>query len=91
MNKVLLAGRLTRDPEMRALASGKHVTHVACPVSQRGTHVAGEGGGRRPGRHLRGYDQRLGRDLSPRPTKVGFRPEGALTTQRLGDRRVPMA
>jgi len=26
VNKVLLAGRLTRDPEMRALASGKHVT-----------------------------------------------------------------
>jgi single-stranded DNA-binding protein len=31
VNKVLLAGRLTRDPEMRALASGKHVTHVTCP------------------------------------------------------------
>jgi single-stranded DNA-binding protein len=30
VNKVLLAGRLTRDPEMRALASGKHVTHVTC-------------------------------------------------------------
>ena len=26
MNKVLLAGRLTRDPEMRSLASGKNVT-----------------------------------------------------------------
>ena len=26
MNRVLLTGRLTRDPEMRALASGKHVT-----------------------------------------------------------------
>ncbi len=26
MNKVLLTGRLTRDPEMRALASGKSVT-----------------------------------------------------------------
>ncbi len=26
MNKVLLTGRLTRDPEMRALASGKTVT-----------------------------------------------------------------
>ena len=32
MNKVLLAGRLTRDPEMRALASGKHVTQFRCPV-----------------------------------------------------------
>ena len=26
MNKVLLTGRLTRDPEMRSLASGKSVT-----------------------------------------------------------------
>src|SRR5689334_10275912 len=26
MNKVLLTGRLTRDPEMRSLASGKQVT-----------------------------------------------------------------
>jgi single-stranded DNA-binding protein len=26
MNKVLLTGRLTRDPEMRSLASGKVVT-----------------------------------------------------------------
>jgi len=26
VNKVLLTGRLTRDPEMRSLASGKNVT-----------------------------------------------------------------
>ncbi len=26
MNKVMLTGRLTRDPEMRSLASGKNVT-----------------------------------------------------------------
>jgi single-stranded DNA-binding protein len=26
VNKVLLTGRLTRDPEMRSLASGKAVT-----------------------------------------------------------------
>ena len=25
MNKVLLVGRLTRDPELRSLPSGKHV------------------------------------------------------------------
>jgi hypothetical protein len=36
LNKVLLAGRLTRDPEMRALASGKHVTQFRRPVSQLG-------------------------------------------------------
>ena len=34
VNKVLLTGRLTRDPEMRALASGKHVTQFTCPVVQ---------------------------------------------------------
>ncbi len=33
MNKVLLTGRLTRDPEMRSLASGKNVTTVSVPVS----------------------------------------------------------
>ena len=27
MNQVLLTGRLTRDPEVRKLASGKTVTH----------------------------------------------------------------
>lgn len=30
MNRVLLSGRLTRDPEMRKLATGKTVTHVNC-------------------------------------------------------------
>jgi len=39
MNKVLLAGRLTRDPEMRALASGKHVTQFSVAT----TEYAGDG------------------------------------------------
>ena len=39
MNKVLLAGRLTRDPEMRALASGKHVTQFSLAT----TEYAGNG------------------------------------------------
>ena len=39
MNKVLLAGRLTRDPEMRALASGKHVTQFSVAT----TEYAGNG------------------------------------------------
>ena len=26
MNRVLLTGRLTRDPELRSTSSGKHVT-----------------------------------------------------------------
>ena len=34
MNKVLLTGRLTRDPEMRALASGKHVTQFSVATSE---------------------------------------------------------
>ena len=34
MNKVLLTGRLTRDPEMRALASGKHVTTFAVATNE---------------------------------------------------------
>jgi single-strand DNA-binding protein len=34
VNKVLLAGRLTRDPEMRALASGKHVTQFAIATNE---------------------------------------------------------
>ena len=39
MNKVLIAGRLTRDPEMRALASGKHVTQFSVAT----TEYAGKG------------------------------------------------
>ena len=39
MNKVILVGRLTRDPEMRALASGKSVTTFAVTT----TEYAGNG------------------------------------------------
>ena len=39
MNKVLLAGRLPRDPEMRALASGQHVTQFSVAA----TEYAGNG------------------------------------------------
>lgn len=34
MNKVLLTGRLTRDPEMRATASGKHVTQFSIATNE---------------------------------------------------------
>ena len=34
MNKVLPTGRLTRDPEMRALASGKHVTSFSVATNE---------------------------------------------------------
>lgn len=34
MNKVLLTGRLTRDPEMRVLASGKSVTQFSVGTAE---------------------------------------------------------
>jgi single-strand DNA-binding protein len=34
MNRVLLTGRLTRDPEMRALSSGKHVTTMSVATNE---------------------------------------------------------
>ena len=34
MNKVLLTGRLTRDPEMRSLASGKPVTQFSVATNE---------------------------------------------------------
>ena len=34
MNKVLLTGRLTRDPEMRATATGKHVTQFSVATNE---------------------------------------------------------
>jgi single-strand DNA-binding protein len=38
MNKVLLVGRLTRDPELRTLPSGKHVANFTIATNEyRGT------------------------------------------------------
>ena len=34
MNKVLLTGRLTRDPELRGLASGKTVTQFSVATNE---------------------------------------------------------
>jgi len=34
MNRVLLTGRLTRDPELRTLASGKTVTQFAVATNE---------------------------------------------------------
>jgi len=34
MNKVLLTGRLTRDPELRVLASGKNVATLTVAMLQ---------------------------------------------------------
>ncbi len=36
MNKVLLIGRMTRDPEMRSLASGKNVTTFTIATTEFG-------------------------------------------------------
>ena len=58
MNKVLLTGRLTRDPELRVLASGKNVTTfsvaISPPLSRRGARprpalCCPRGMGRAPG------------------------------------------
>jgi single-strand DNA-binding protein len=38
VNKVLLTGRLTRDPEMRALASGKNVTQFSVATNEYAGH-----------------------------------------------------
>jgi single-strand DNA-binding protein len=41
MNKVLLVGRLTRDPELRTLPSGKHVTTFTVATNEyRGANAA---------------------------------------------------
>lgn len=40
MNKVLLTGRLTRDPELRSLSSGKQVAQFV--VSTEGSDFVGE-------------------------------------------------
>jgi single-strand DNA-binding protein len=38
VNKILLTGRLTRDPEMRALASGKTVTQFSVATNEYAGH-----------------------------------------------------
>jgi single stranded DNA-binding protein (ssb) len=37
MNKVLLIGRMTRDPELRSLASGKNVTTFTLATNEYAT------------------------------------------------------
>lgn len=44
MNKVLLVGRLTRDPELRTTPSGMAVTRFSIAVSQNFTNKNGERG-----------------------------------------------
>jgi single-strand DNA-binding protein len=42
MNKVMLVGRLTRDPELRTLPSGKHVTTFTVATNEYRGQNAGE-------------------------------------------------
>ena len=42
MNKVMLVGRLTRDPELRTLPSGKHVTTFSLATNEYRGANAGE-------------------------------------------------
>jgi single-strand DNA-binding protein len=42
MNKVMLVGRLTRDPELRTLPSGKHVTTFSVATNEYRGQNAGE-------------------------------------------------
>jgi single-strand DNA-binding protein len=42
MNKVLLVGRLTRDPELRTLPSGKPVTNFTVATNEYRSNGAGE-------------------------------------------------
>ena len=83
MNKVLLTGRLTRDPEMRSLASGKAVTTFSVATNE--FLGAGQGEGRVPqDRHL----GPPGRDLRPvtsarasrSRSRAGSRPGPGTTT-----------
>ena len=43
VNQVLLTGRLTRDPEMRSLASGKAVTQFSVATNEYIGHGKGKG------------------------------------------------
>jgi single-strand DNA-binding protein len=42
MNKVMLVGRLTRDPELRSLPSGKHVANFVIATNEFRGSGAGE-------------------------------------------------
>ena len=70
MNKVLLTGRLTRDPEMRSLSSGKSVTQFSVATNE----YAGGGKERAEYHNIVTWDRRpLGRTRSGR---TGVRPRG---------------
>lgn len=51
LNKIILMGRLTRDPELRRTGSGTAVTSFALAVDR---DFKGQGGRERDGLHRRG-------------------------------------
>jgi len=53
MNKVMLVGRLTRDPELRALPSGKHVANFSVATNE----FRGGGGERTEYHNLVAWDR----------------------------------
>ena len=83
MNKVLLTGRLTRDPEMRSLASGKNVTTFTVASNE----FIG-GGQEKAEYHARGHVGPPRRDrrhatsarASRSPSRAGSRPGPGTTT-----------
>ena len=93
MNRVLLTGRLTRDPEMRSLASGKTVTQFSVATNDY------RGGEERPEYHnivtwdrLAGISSGVGRrgaaneegdEAEPGPKADGPRPRTANHRSRL--------
>jgi Single-strand binding protein family len=87
MNKVLLTGRLTRDPELRVLASGKNVTTLSellIPISAGGCAIPAPAGQtsrviRRDPPRARVAPARSRRGLGSRsrdPTPLAARPAG---------------
>ena len=61
MNRVLLTGRLTRDPEMRSLPSGKTVTNFSVATNEY------RGGEEHTEYHAVVTWERLAEDLRPVP------------------------
>ena len=79
MNKVLLTGRLTRDPEMRSLASGKAVTQFSVATNE----YIGQGKEKAEYHNIVTWDRRLvGRTTRETPRLRRCRAEATPRTRR---------